>query len=600
MSEKRSRDEQWRLDRELILRFQAAAPGRERERAFEPLVARYGPMVLRRCAIGLAPDGGAAEEAAADTWVEAYTALYRLRDPRAAVNYLREIAHRQVIRRYRAAPRRMELPSADAVEDRERTRARSDRAESDHGFAIREQELLRLLEALVPTLPEGEQRLYDLVVRQGMEVSELAQALGVSRQIASRRLYDHRQYLKEAFGATVLVLSGNGCADIRGVKAVASFRKAASRMSVMPATLRWKVVQHISDCAKCGHWCKENGFWWILALVPPLFLAGLHRNVMGRVRLVSNTEAVTGPAVTARSPAPPTRRRSSRRAPAARPPSTRRSPSGPGRNGWEWGPVAAVVLVGGLLTAVLAVGGAFRQTGLGVLAAEPASPKPSTVSKAPGRVKPTRPGTGGRRPGHADAGSGRGATGGADSSEGDGSDRSGPAGRGDGGGRLPDGTNRSGSGGRAGSGPDGSGGGGSGNGSDGSDGGGSGSDSDGSGGGGSGSDSDGSPGGGPYVPAERPADHTVEVRIDGASDPTVASYGIDVTVAGTARPRCQGLNAQCLYTVPHGGTIEVRLPGNSRVPSWGGQAPCKSGQTTCAFTVTANMSMPLRLAYEPG
>lgn len=604
--EDHSREERWRQDRELIVRYRATRgrSKRERDRAFEPIVARFGPMVLGFCAARLDSDPDAAQQAAMDTFTDAYTSLYTLEEPRAAVSFLQKIAYRKVITHYKkAAKRRQEHPSADLGEHLERNLVRDGlrRPEPDIGFTARVEELRRLLDELVRTLSPEVQRTYDLSFRQDLTAAEVAQELEVSTPDASRRIHKHRKILLEALCITFLVHGGKGC-DVFTKEA------AGHRGRVPPPALRRKVASHYRDCEECRRQCRECIFWWTPGLVPVLFAPDLQREVMGRIKLVADTRTLdTGgdgqsPRDAAESPhgAAPGRRlrlrlRDGRRASAARVPgrrpSARRSPAGSGRDGGKWGPVAAVLLVGALLVGVMALGGAFRRSDIGALVKEPFAPEPSVMSDGPGRSDGTGPGAGDGRPG-------------AGARDGDGPGQSTGPGSG---GRGETGGSGSGDNGETG-GTEGGGQGGAGGGNDdrqGHGGGEAGGDGNGDGsGGGSGGGSENGPGGsdgaGPSAPPEPPVAHTVGVVIKPGSDELVASYGVGVAVAGAPRPRCQGVNNPCLYEVPDGATVEVTLPAGSKALSWGGDAPCEPWQTTCAFTVTASRGIAVRLQYEPG
>lgn len=583
-----SRDEVWRHDRDLIVRYQATRgrSKRERDRAFEAIVDRFGPMVLGFCAARLDSDPDAAQQAAADTLMDAYTSLYTLKEPRAAVSFLRRIAHRNVITCYKkAAKHRQERPTADIGGHLEQNHARSSlrQPEPDIGFTVRKEELKQLLDELVQTLPPAEQRTYDLETRRNLTVAEIAHELDVPTPTASRRLHKHRKSLLEALGITFLILARRGCDAFREIDGVADFRGR-----IPPPALRRKVAPHYHGCDECQRQCRECVFWWTPGLVPVLFAPDLQREVMGRIELVADTRTLDTDGIgeedgqspahradrgnggqTADRPSSSPRTRAGKRTSAGKT-SRRRSSSGPGRHRAKWGPVMAVLLVGALLGGVLALGGAFHQAEIGTLVKEPSGAEPSVTSREPGRADDAAPGAGDGRPGGAAGGDDPGPAGGGQGTTGstDGGTEGGGREEADDGDRA-----RQEQPGETDGGED---------------------------GGESVNEPDGPTVAGPSAQPEPPAEHTVGVLIKHGSDPLVADYGVGVTVAGAPQQRCRGLNAQCLYDVPDGATIEVTLPANSRTLSWGGDAPCEPWQTTCVFTVTAPLGVPLRLQYEPG
>jgi RNA polymerase sigma factor (sigma-70 family) len=543
-----SREEGWRRDRDLVVAYQATRgrSKRERDRAFEAIVDRFGPAVLSFCAARLDSDPDAAQQAAADTFFDAYTSLYTLKEPRAAVSFLRQIAYRKVISCYKkAAQHRRERPTAEFGEHLEHDHARDSlsQPEPDVGFTAREEDLKRLLDELVRTLPPSEQRTYDLAIRRNLTAAEIGRELGIPTPTASRRLHKHRQSLLEALGITMLMRAGKGCDAFKKIDGVADFRGR-----IPPPALRRKAAPHYLGCDECRRQCRECVFSWTPGLVPFLFAPALQREVMERIELVAHTQTLdTGGFGQGGG----------------------RGPSfGPGRERAKWGPVVAVLLVGALLGGVLALGGAFRRAETGTLVKEPSGARPSVMSDGPGRADAPSPRAGNGRPSGAKGG-------GAPRREGDGGQKttmgSTPSGK-EAGGR--DGGHRARQG-RPGGADDGA--------------------------------DEGEPGDepkgpgvtGPSVKPEPPAEHPVGVLIKYGSDPLVADYGVGVTVAGAPAPRCKGIT-QCVYNVPHGATVEVTLPGNSKTLSWGSKVPCEPWQTTCVFTVTAPVRVPLRLQYEPG
>ncbi|MFI6516911.1 sigma-70 family RNA polymerase sigma factor [Spirillospora sp. NPDC050679] len=350
-----------------LVRAFAAASAAERDGIMRELVRRHEGPVKRYCASRLGGDPDAAADAAQETFIVALRRLADLRDPAVLRTWLIGIARNLTAQQVRRDAR-LRLALTGDIE-----RLEAPRAEQDAEFLRRATAAVDLVERVLPTLPPEHQRMFELVGRRGCKGEELARELGVSTERAFKRAHAHREYLRRALGATVLVLAGLGCEKLKAI-----VREAGPLEGVPSPELRLKAVNHIGACKACSRLRDRRMARFSPAVLPAFYL----EDVRERFGLVS---AETG------LPVPPPARRDGERA------------SDDGRTA-PWGPVAAALAVAAILGVLVLLGArADRDPGYALAPAVRALPAAAPGSRAPGAVPqekerrdatPTRRGTG--------------------------------------------------------------------------------------------------------------------------------------------------------------------------------------------------------------
>src|SRR5262249_6297989 len=222
-------------DRELLERFSL----RREEAAFEALVLRHGPMVLRVCR-GVLGDDHLTEDAFQATFLVLVRKAADVRKATSAASWLYKVAYRVALRARGAATRRRRLEA--------QAPARSDAAPADDALW---RDLRAVLDEELQRLPEKYQAPLVLCCLEGLARDEAAQRLGWSPGALKGRLERGREALRArltrrgvtlpgALGAALLsegvtraaVPAGLTEATVRSARALSSGAEAAG---VIPA-----------------------------------------------------------------------------------------------------------------------------------------------------------------------------------------------------------------------------------------------------------------------------------------------------------------------------------------------------------------------------
>ncbi|MFC9975150.1 RNA polymerase sigma factor [Spirillospora sp. NPDC127200] len=352
-------------DAALVRAFPAASAA-ERDGIMRELMRRHEGPVRRYCASRLGGDPDAAADAAQETFIVALKRLADLHEPAALRTWLIGIARNLTAQQVRRDARLRLALTGDAE------RLEAPRTGQDAEFLRRATAAVDLLERVLPTLPPEHQRMFELVGRRGCKGEELARELGVSTERAFKRAHAHREYLRRALGATVLVLAGLGCERLKAI-----VREAGPLDGVPSPELRLKAVNHIGGCKACTRVRDRRMARFSPAVLPAFYL----EDVRERFGLVS---AETG------LPVPPPAQRDDERTPDD------------GRTA-PWGPVAAGLAVAAILGVLVLLGvRADDDPGYALAPAVRALPASAPGSRAPGAVPqekerrdvtPTRRGT---------------------------------------------------------------------------------------------------------------------------------------------------------------------------------------------------------------
>jgi RNA polymerase sigma-70 factor (ECF subfamily) len=162
-------------------------------RAFEELYRRHGARVysLARRLTGSQDD---AADVTQHTFVKAWGRLKSLRSPEAFAGWLHRIALNAVRDR---AKRPQEVPIADAAE------ASLGEATEDAADEASRGELRRKVEAAVQSLPEKHREVVVMHHVEGLDVMEVAEALGVPKGTVLSRLARARDTLRRKLSSYV-------------------------------------------------------------------------------------------------------------------------------------------------------------------------------------------------------------------------------------------------------------------------------------------------------------------------------------------------------------------------------------------------------------
>src|SRR5580692_3146753 len=236
-----------------------------------------------------------AADAVQDTFVIAASRLAGLRDRDRLRPWLYAVARNECRRRMRASATEVMSPPDEVPEVSDES--------AEVGTGAEREELRTLLRSAVRGLNSGEQDLIELQLRQGLEVGEIADVLGVSRNHAHALLSRARDQLEVSLGALLVARTGrDDCAALMTM--------LADWDGQLTALMRKRLNRHIEQCPVCtDRRRRELAPAMLLGLAPLAALpvvaapAGLREQVL---RLVSSNtpEAVAHRASVAQRTAP--------------------------------------------------------------------------------------------------------------------------------------------------------------------------------------------------------------------------------------------------------------------------------------------------------
>jgi RNA polymerase sigma factor (sigma-70 family) len=212
---------------------------------------RYASPLYTYCRSLLREPADAAD-AVQDTFVIAASRLAGLRDRNRLRPWLYAVARNECHRRLRARANQA-TAALDEMPDV------TDISADVSGEAERE-ELRTLLRAAVRGLNTGEQDLIELQLRQGLDVTEIAAMLGVSRNHAHALLSRARDQLEISLGALLVARSGRQ--DCTALDTM--LKDWDGQLTVL---MRKRVNRHIENCPTCAERKKRE--------LTPALLAGL-------------------------------------------------------------------------------------------------------------------------------------------------------------------------------------------------------------------------------------------------------------------------------------------------------------------------------------
>jgi RNA polymerase sigma factor (sigma-70 family) len=196
---------------------------------------RYADPLFRYCGTLLSDPAGAAGAAGAvqDTLVIAASRLDRLREPERLRAWLYAVARNECLRTGRAKKGAPALDKAPDVTGSGDVTARAQRAG-----------LRALFEDAAAGLDPGEREVTELHRRQGLDTSEVAAVLGVSRNQAHALVSRATDQLEDCLGALLVGRAGRGeCGELGAVLAGWDGR--------LTVRLRERVHRHLEHCPAC-------------------------------------------------------------------------------------------------------------------------------------------------------------------------------------------------------------------------------------------------------------------------------------------------------------------------------------------------------------
>ena len=274
-------------DEVLVHRALTARSRQELTSVFRLIYERHSAAVLRLCG-GMLTEPTDAENAAHSAFEQAFMWLAAgrpLERPERLRAWLYGIARNQCRRRWAQRDREAPLLRIEmSDEEVEAAASRRRLAQADH-----------MLETVAATFTSTQQDLFRLVIREGLHGAPLADRLGISPEMASRRVYKIIAEADAGFGALVLALDGRDyCPGLARI-----LDNAGWHGTEFTAILRQRIVRHLGNCPTCDNCraCNKTRARLVAAYAPitiPILVAGaLHERVMKTIRTVADSRRFT-------------------------------------------------------------------------------------------------------------------------------------------------------------------------------------------------------------------------------------------------------------------------------------------------------------------
>lgn len=243
MADKHTVDERWAElpDRELVDSALHAESMADRRSAFGVIFARHHRGVLAYCG-GRLQDPHAAADAAAQTFIDAFTDLATLNAPDKLRGWLLGIARNRCRKEWQRRGRQAPLPEEEAEEE--------DEADAyDKASKARQVEVDRLLDTVVATFSTKQQQIFRCTVRQGLVGTQLGAVLNLKPEEARRRTHEIITLAYEGFGALVLAREGRRyCPTLARI-----LDQATWHGDNFTKKLRQRICRHLDKCRRCDN-----------------------------------------------------------------------------------------------------------------------------------------------------------------------------------------------------------------------------------------------------------------------------------------------------------------------------------------------------------
>jgi RNA polymerase sigma factor (sigma-70 family) len=204
--------------------------------AFAEIYRRYADKLYDFC-VGMLRDREAAADCVQDVFVTAATKLVQLREPDRLRSWLYAIARSEALARIRARKHEQlseELPEMSS-------------GEADLATMAARTELADLIKEASGGLSDRDQVVLELAYRQGLDGSELADALGVTARNANTLVERLRETIARSLGALLLCRRAKADPD-RCPELAAILDGWDGTFTVL---MRKRVARHIDGCAVC-------------------------------------------------------------------------------------------------------------------------------------------------------------------------------------------------------------------------------------------------------------------------------------------------------------------------------------------------------------
>ncbi len=204
--------------------------------AFAEIYDRYADRLHDFC-VGMLRDREAAADCVQDVFVTAATKLVQLREPDRLRSWLYAIARSEALARIRARKRELlseELPEMPS-------------GEADLATMAVRTELADLIKEASGGLSDRDQVVLELAYRQGLDGTELADALGVTARNANTLVERMRETIARSLGA--LLLCRHAKADPGRCPELAAILDGWD--GAFTVLMRKRVARHIDGCAVC-------------------------------------------------------------------------------------------------------------------------------------------------------------------------------------------------------------------------------------------------------------------------------------------------------------------------------------------------------------
>jgi RNA polymerase sigma factor (sigma-70 family) len=243
---------------------------------------RYASPLYTYCRSLLREPADAAD-AVQDTFVIAASRLAGLRDQNRLRPWLYAVARNECLRRLRARAAQVATPVDDMPDVTDTS--------VDVTGEVEREDLRALLRSAVRGLNTGDQDLIELQLRQGLDVTEVAAILGVSRNHAHALLSRARDQLEISLGALLVARSGReDCAALDTM-----LQDWDGQLTIL---MRKRINRHVERCPVCAERKKRElapamflGLGTLLALPVAAAPPGLRSQVL---RLVSSSSPDAG------------------------------------------------------------------------------------------------------------------------------------------------------------------------------------------------------------------------------------------------------------------------------------------------------------------
>ncbi|MFF5260590.1 RNA polymerase sigma factor [Actinomadura viridis] len=259
-----------RADDERLARSLTAGDDAE---ALIQLLDRYAARLYDYCH-ALLRDQESAAEAMHDTVLAAFAHVGRLQRPDLFRGWLYALARNECVRRLQDPGRPAERFEAPEVED----------AFLDAGERARRQETRRMVHHALSGLNGREREALDLMLRHGLDATEIGGVLGLDDEGASRLAGEARRRLDDALAAVIIARTGRDCPSAAAL--------VEHEEPPLPPVVTRDLIRHINTCATCTE--RRHRTVSTAGLLQVLPVALMPADLRGRILATATDPAYAG------------------------------------------------------------------------------------------------------------------------------------------------------------------------------------------------------------------------------------------------------------------------------------------------------------------